>query len=490
MSRSILAWLSVFFFSFLPEPSGAISLSCYRPASFPTNPYQDYEEVMVDCSLHGFGSREDLFFHKSNQCKTSPSLCDLITGFDYRFNAIRHLDKPRYEFPLISKLLFQHNNIQVIEDGAFSGGRLTLLDLSHNKISGDTLRKAVFRGKLNQSSGVYADSSLEKLFLGFNEIAYLTPDTFFYLKRLTTLYLNNNPLTVIGDTTARELQSLPRLSTLHLGSINVTRLPDSMFNKMKIESLYLNGNQLTQVPNMAPLGNSLLNLNLDNNQIRELKEHSFSRLRYLSALNMSANPRLRTIGKHTFRGLANLQTLYCNFNPVLAHVHPQAFNQEWGLREFYINNNALSSLPRDLGDWDNLDVLDIQSNPWTCDCSVRWLVDYLAKRQRTDPELNQNLHCSKPVTLSGMHLLSEPILSHISAGECAQGASSIISKLSHQFYKLYPLLFVLTVLLLVLVTYLLLFSYRYLRAQVPNVCIYTVQYNKLRTSLDAEDMRP
>lgn len=56
---------------------------------------------------------------------------------------------------------------------------------------------------------------------------------------------------------------------LHLGSINVSRLPDSMFNNMSLETLYLNGNQLTQVPNLKPLGKSLLNLNLDNNQVRK-----------------------------------------------------------------------------------------------------------------------------------------------------------------------------------------------------------------------------
>lgn len=57
--------------------------------------------------------------------------------FHDRYNAIRHLDKPRYDFPLVVKLLFEHNYIDVIGDDAFSTGVLEYLDLSHNKITGE-----------------------------------------------------------------------------------------------------------------------------------------------------------------------------------------------------------------------------------------------------------------------------------------------------------------------------------------------------------------
>lgn len=476
--RSALRWL-VFWLTSLIPTSLSISLSCYKPNSVPTNLYQHYGDIMVDCSLHGFGSREDLFFHKSDLCRTTPTLCDLITGFDYSYNAIRHLGKPRYEFPLINKLYFQHNYISVVEDDAFGGGNLRFLDLTHNKITGDSLSKNTFRGKFNEAQGTYDDSTIEKLLLGFNEIAYLRPDTFWYLKHLTTLELNNNPLSVIGDSTMRELQSLPHLYILHLGSTNLTSLPDTMFTGMKVETLYLNGNKLTQVPNLTPLSESLLNLNLDNNQIGELNKNSFPNLKYLTNLNISANSELYAIRKNTFKNLLNLQTLYCNFNPKLTFIHPYSFNNDWSLKEFYINNNAITSLPHELGDWDSLEVLDIQSNPWTCDCSIQWLIDYVAKRQRTDPELNYNLHCSQPVKFSNVHLLSNPLLSHIS-GECVKGAL-VISQLSTQFYKLYPLLFIMTLLLITLVVYLICMSYKYARNHVPYVCNYTVQYNKLNT---------
>ncbi|XP_008479416.1 slit homolog 1 protein-like [Diaphorina citri] len=199
----------------------------------------------------------------------------------------------------------------------------------------------------------------------------------------------------------------------------------------------------------------------------------------LTNLNISANSELYAIRKNTFKNLLNLQTLYCNFNPKLTFIHPYSFNNDWSLKEFYINNNAITSLPHELGDWDSLEVLDIQSNPWTCDCSIQWLIDYVAKRQRTDPELNYNLHCSQPVKFSNVHLLSNPLLSHIS-GECVKGAL-VISQLSTQFYKLYPLLFIMTLLLITLVVYLICMSYKYARNHVPYVCNYTVQYNKLNT---------
>uniref|UniRef100_A0A8D9A7U3 Chondroadherin-like protein n=1 Tax=Cacopsylla melanoneura TaxID=428564 RepID=A0A8D9A7U3_9HEMI len=457
----------------------SISVSCYRPNSVPTNLYQNYGEIIVDCSLHGFGSREELFFHKSDLCQTTPTLCDLITGFDYSYNAIRHLGKPRYEFPLMSKLIFQHNSISEIEDEAFSGEHLKMVDLSHNQISGLTLNKNTFRGKFNQSLGTYDDSHIEKLLLGFNEISFLTYGTFHYLKRLTVLEINNNPLSVMG--TSREaFQALTNLKYLHLGSTNLSRLPDTMFSGMKIETLYLNGNQFTQVPHLKPIANTLHHLNLDNNQLRELNERSFSELRYLTTLNITANLNLYAIRKNTFNSCYNLQTFYCNFNPSLEFIHPYAFNIGWNLREFYINNNAITSLPHELGDWDSVEVLDIQSNPWTCDCSIQWMIDYVAKRQKTDPELNYNLHCAEPSKYSHAHLLSNPVLSYISH-ECVKNQLGI-PQLSSQLFKLYPLLFIMTLLLITLVAYLVCFSYRYAKSHVPSyVCNYTVQYNRLKT---------
>jgi Leucine Rich Repeat. len=120
---------------------------------------------------------------------------------------------------------------------------------------------------------------------------------------------------------------------LHLGSTNLTSLPDTMFTGMKVETLYLNGNKLTQVPNLTPLSESLLNLNLDNNQIGELNKNSFPNLKYLTNLNISANSELYAIRKNTFKNLLNLQTLYCNFNPKLTFIHPYSFNNDWSLKE-------------------------------------------------------------------------------------------------------------------------------------------------------------
>lgn len=468
------------FYLICPDTRG-LSLYCYRPYNASLDVLTDYVEVMVDCSGHKFKTREDLAVHQSHLCTTEPSLCEIVSGFDYSSNAIRQLGKPKYEFKMVEKLIFKKNAIEFIDDDAFNTEYLQLLDLSYNKISGATLRENVFRGKYNQTTKSYENSSLEKLFLSYNEIEFLNPHTFRYLKKLSVLELNNNPLSVIGDSTRGELQSLTHLHVLHLGSTNLSSLPFDMFNGMQLTSLYLNGNRLTRMPYLTALGDSLLNFNVDDNLFEELNADSFSSLSYLTSLNMSGNHLLRSVHKNTFRPLVRLQVLYLNFNARLSYIDPYAFNMGWNLRELYLNNDALTSLPHELGDWDNLEVLDIQSNPWTCDCSVQWLIDYVAKRQRTEPELNYNLYCFQPTQFHGSHLLSNSILSHIS-NNCGKGALAI-SSFSEHVHKLYPLLFVMSLLLLTMLTYLVCSTIRYLRSHVPYVCNYSVTYNKLPTTV-------
>lgn len=49
------------------------------------------------------------------------------------------------------------------------------------------------------------------------------------------------------------------------------------------------------------------------------------------------------------------------------------------LFQLYINHNNLSVIDSGfLGRWDKLKFLDIQANPYLCDCSTQWMVDTLA----------------------------------------------------------------------------------------------------------------
>ncbi|CAG0913153.1 unnamed protein product [Notodromas monacha] len=59
------------------------------------------------------------------------------------------------------------------------------------------------------------------------------------------------------------------------------------------------------------------------------------------------------------------------------------------LNEILLNENSLKKLPSGLLPWEKLDLLDIQGNPWVCDCEMKWvaisLMDDLERMNPSNP---------------------------------------------------------------------------------------------------------
>ncbi|PSN31053.1 hypothetical protein C0J52_22953 [Blattella germanica] len=192
-----------------------------------------------------------------------------------------------------------------------------------------------FRGRYSPEH--YEPLGIVVLNLGYNNIHSLGPHAFEHLPNLTALRLNNNPLTLLDDTTLLALES--------------------------------------------PI--SLQKLNLNDNPISELQEDSFRGLVTLREINISAMPHLSRIGPSTFSHLKNLEVLHCSYNPHLADVDAEAF-------KYGDNKTPLR-----------------EDNPWRCDCGVLWLVNKLVPfLENSTPDQVMQLHCSEPLNLSGMSILS------------------------------------------------------------------------------------
>lgn len=182
------------------------------------------------------------------------------------------------------------------------------------------------------------------------------------------------------------------------GFHNVSQLTPRPLNGRK---LYLSGNLIQRIYRTDFWNFSSLELlNLGNNRISHLQEGAFSSLSSLRSLFLNGN-NLERLSPDMFLGLYNLRYLYFEYNEI-HDIDPGTFNTMPSLQLLFLNANLLRSLPLGVFSGVNLARLnlrnnhllqlpmegvlehltalvqvDLQQNPWECDCGAtslkRWL---------------------------------------------------------------------------------------------------------------------
>uniref|UniRef100_A0A8C2BMF3 Slit homolog 1 protein n=1 Tax=Cyprinus carpio TaxID=7962 RepID=A0A8C2BMF3_CYPCA len=147
----------------------------------------------------------------------------------------------------------------------------------------------------------------------------------------------------------------------------------------EVTELYLDGNQFTQVPLELSNYKHLTLIDLSNNQISTLSNHSFSNMSELLTLILSYN-RLRCIPVKAFDGLKSLRLLSLHGNDI-AVIPDGAFKD-------------LSSLSH----------LALGANPLYCDCHMQWLSDWV-KSGYKEPGIAR---CTGPGEMTDKLLLTTP----------------------------------------------------------------------------------
>ncbi|KAL7981251.1 hypothetical protein Chor_002147 [Crotalus horridus] len=110
------------------------------------------------------------------------------------------------------------------------------------------------------------------------------------------------------------------------------------------------------------LARDVISLTLINAGFSELKEASFAHLPSLQFLFIENND-IRSLSKNAFRGLKSLTHLS-------------------------LANNNLKTLPRDLlKPLDILSDLDLRGNSLTCDCKIKWLVEWMENTNASMPAI-------------------------------------------------------------------------------------------------------
>uniref|UniRef100_F1LQL9 Slit homolog 3 protein n=3 Tax=Rattus norvegicus TaxID=10116 RepID=F1LQL9_RAT len=345
------------------------------------------------------------------------------------------------KLPNLRKINLSNNRIKEVREGAFDGAAgVQELMLTGNQL--ETMHGRMFRGlsglktlmlRSNLISCVNNDtfaglSSVRLLSLYDNRITTISPGAFTTLVSLSTINLLSNPFNcnchmawlgrwlrkrrivsgnprcqkpfflkeipiqdvAIQDFTCEgneenSCQLSPRCpeqctcveTVVRCSNRGLRTLPKGM--PKDVTELYLEGNHLTAVPKELSTFRQLTLIDLSNNSISMLTNHTFSNMSHLSTLILSYN-RLRCIPVHAFNGLRSLRVLT-------------------------LHGNDISSVPEgSFNDLTSLSHLALGTNPLHCDCSLRWLSEWI-KAGYKEPGIAR---CSSPESMADRLLLTTP----------------------------------------------------------------------------------
>lgn len=307
----------------------------------------------------------------------------------------RQMDLIPYGIPEDTQTLhLQINNITNgvnVDDVLSRLSHLTKLDLHQNKLTSvpknlpATLRYADFRN---------------------NDIRYVGKNSLAGLTSLTELHLDGNSI---------ENQGLSHLA---------------FDSTIKLEVLVLSGNKLKQFPEYLPA--SLLVLRLENNAIDVISKTATQRLSNVINLDLSQNALVQTrIFPDALRALTSLVTLDMSRNqlteiPVnLPETVEELMLSENKIKFIYsddgpthgslkalrklqrvdLSSNLLKSVEYSSFSFLSLRSIELQENPWQCDCYLRYLKRWLSSDSSTLSS-ESNIRCHSPSAFSRVTLNS------------------------------------------------------------------------------------
>ncbi|XP_029170103.1 leucine-rich repeat and immunoglobulin-like domain-containing nogo receptor-interacting protein 3 [Nylanderia fulva] len=284
--------------------------------------------------------------------------------------------------------------------------QLKYLNLTGNRLT--SLPQLLFKGLDN----------LQEIRLAANLLSVLPYQAFAPAKKLVRLDLSSNLLVSLPDHSFTNEQ----LQELRLASNRLTKLPSKLFSGLtRLKVLDLANNAIEMLPRglFSDL-TTLEHLDLENNPIVRLTNIAFQglvnlrwlSLNHLEILSLPAEiwrpvSRLRTLllsgtklenlRNENLAGLIELETLEIRNSP-LREIGQLTLNETPSLRRLDLRNNDLTFLPANVANLPLLNELQLQGNPWACDCRMFWFVKWAESRAHLRAVFQSGLKCGHEVS--------------------------------------------------------------------------------------------
>ncbi|XP_049820372.1 protein slit isoform X3 [Aethina tumida] len=371
------------------------------------------------------------------------------------------------DIPLYTTELLLHDNElgRIKSDGLF--GRLPnliKLDMRRNQITG--IEENSFEGA----------TQIVELLLSENKLYEIHNKMFLGLHNLKSLSLNNNAITCVMPGSFDHLTSLQTLNLIHnsfmcnchlawfsdwlknkglSGSspkcFGPARVKDVLIRELpKNEFKCLNDNDqgclgenycppmcsctgtvvrcsranLTEIPRGIPPETS--ELYLDFNDIDRIQADRISHLKSLTRLDLSNN-HIGMLSNSTFSTLTKLSTLIISYNR-LQCIQVESLSGLNALRILSLHGNQISMIPEGtFASLKSISHIALGANPLYCDCSLRWLSDWV-KIDYVEPGI---AHCAEPASMKDKSILSTPS----NAFQCKEKVSNEILAKCDACYK-------------------------------------------------------
>ena len=237
---------------------------------------------------------------------------------------------------------------------------------------------------------------LTNLNASFNKITYLSQDSLRRIQELTHLNLSYN---IISSIHSEAFMTLKHLKSLDLTRNYIDSIDSGtfMYNK-KLEWLSLAANPTFTLPNKGFHISNLLFWNISHCSIQNIHSDTFKDMGKLRQLYLNNN-KIVSLNNRAFRYLNQLLTLDLCYN-ALQNIDAEVFSYLSELESLSLCHNNVSRINITfLHAVIRIGKVDLEGNPWICDCDSANVYSSCAKNNNC----NLNLTCEFPDGLKERH---------------------------------------------------------------------------------------